>query len=525
MRHEEAGAFAAGAQAQLGGDPRRVHGHGRARARCTCSTVSTTPRSPTRRCWRSAVRCRSPSWAATSSRRSTTTRCSATCRCSAARSPAPRSCRACSSRRSSARWTPPASPCSPCPATSARSTPTGRRRASPTPRCPSFPSPAPSRRRPSGSTAPERVTLLVGHGARHARDRGAGARRPARARPMVLTLKAKEGLEADNPFAVGQSGLIGNPAAQRAFDALRPAADARHRLPLHRLVSEGQGGHPGRPPLRPHRTADGRRSRDRRRHARSPSPRCSQRVRRQDRPRAPGGRDRALPRLARAPAAPRRPRLRHARRRREGPGAFDNPDERIRPEAVAVAVDRHASSDAIFTSDTGMSTVWLSRFVTMRGDRRLHRLLQPRLDGQRDAPGARRPGAAPRPPGDRLLRRRRADHAARRPHHRGHPRAAGAPRGLQQRPPGDGQARAGAGAACPSSAPSCPTSTSPAIAHGRRAARRPRRATPTTLDDAIAAAFAHPGPVLARRGHQPRGDLAPAQDQAALRRGGSRSPS
>ena len=76
---------------------------------------------------------------------------------------------------------------------------------------------------------------------------------------------------------------------------------------------------------------------------------------------------------------------------------FDNPDERIRPEAVAVAVDRHAAADAIFTSDTGMSTVWLSRFVPMRGNRRLHRLLQPGLDGQRDAAGARRPGAATAP--------------------------------------------------------------------------------------------------------------------------------
>ena len=36
--------------------------------------------------------------------------------------------------------------------------------------------------------------------------------------PMVLTLKAKEDLERENPFAVGQSGLIGNPAAQRAFE-------------------------------------------------------------------------------------------------------------------------------------------------------------------------------------------------------------------------------------------------------------------------------------------------------------------
>jgi pyruvate dehydrogenase (quinone) len=50
---------------------------------------------------------------------------------------------------------------------------------------------------------------------------------------------------------------------------------------------------------------------------------------------------------------------------------LDNPDNRIRPEAVAAVVDRYASDDAIFTSDTGMATVWLSRFVTMRGTRRL----------------------------------------------------------------------------------------------------------------------------------------------------------
>jgi pyruvate dehydrogenase (quinone) len=43
----------------------------------------------------------------------------------------------------------------------------------------------------------------------------------------------------------------------------------------------------------------------------------------------------------------------------------------IRPEALAAAVDDQASDDAIFTADTGMSVVWLSRFVTMRGGRRL----------------------------------------------------------------------------------------------------------------------------------------------------------
>ncbi len=49
----------------------------------------------------------------------------------------------------------------------------------------------------------------------------------------------------------------------------------------------------------------------------------------------------------------------------------DNPDSLIRPELLAAALDRHAAQDAIFTTDTGMATVWLSRFVRMTGQRRL----------------------------------------------------------------------------------------------------------------------------------------------------------
>jgi thiamine pyrophosphate-dependent acetolactate synthase large subunit-like protein len=62
------------------------------------------------------------------------------------------------------------------------------------------------------------VTLLVGAGARHARQEVL-ALADRLAAPMVLTLKGKEGLAADNPHQVGQSGLIGNPAAQHAFDS------------------------------------------------------------------------------------------------------------------------------------------------------------------------------------------------------------------------------------------------------------------------------------------------------------------
>jgi pyruvate dehydrogenase (quinone) len=51
--------------------------------------------------------------------------------------------------------------------------------------------------------------------------------------------------------------------------------------------------------------------------------------------------------------------------------ALDNRAHDIRPEALAAVVDRLAADDAVFTSDTGMATVWLSRFVEMRGERRL----------------------------------------------------------------------------------------------------------------------------------------------------------
>src|SRR5699024_10700502 len=52
-------------------------------------------------------------------------------------------------------------------------------------------------------------------------------------------------------------------------------------------------------------------------------------------------------------------------------GALDNPDDQLRPEAVAKALDAHASTDAVFTVDTGMCTAWVSRFVSFDNERRL----------------------------------------------------------------------------------------------------------------------------------------------------------
>ncbi|MDQ6729411.1 MAG: thiamine pyrophosphate-binding protein, partial [Actinomycetota bacterium] len=213
------------------------------------------------------------------------------------------------------------------------------------------------------------VTLLVGHGARHGRDEVL-ALADRLAAPMVLTLKAKEALEHDNPFAVGQSGLIGNPAAQHAFASCDLLLMLGTDFPYSAWYPKGKqviqvdarAAHIGR------RTAVGLgvvgdaklaaagllelvSTKTDRGHLESSAEKYTSWRQRQRKLADPDYDSRGIIEKVRS--------------------AFDNPDERIRPEAVAVAIDAHAAENAIFTSDTGMSTVWLARFVTMRGTRRL----------------------------------------------------------------------------------------------------------------------------------------------------------
>jgi pyruvate dehydrogenase (quinone) len=214
----------------------------------------------------------------------------------------------------------------------------------------------------------EAVTLLVGHGAISARDEVLALAERCQA-PMVLTLKAKEGLEPDNDFQVGQNGLIGNPAAAKAFDDCDALVmvgtdfpyrdfyptgkkvvqiDARgEHIGRRTAVDVGLVGHAG-PTLEaliPLLTADHEGG-----HLESTRSAYEKWVRRQ--------RHLVEPDYDEKPVG-------FFRRR------VDNTEDRIRPELLAAAVDRHAAPDAIFTSDTGMSTVWLSRFVSMSPKRRL----------------------------------------------------------------------------------------------------------------------------------------------------------
>ncbi|MFH9800426.1 thiamine pyrophosphate-dependent enzyme [Streptomyces virginiae] len=213
-----------------------------------------------------------------------------------------------------------------------------------------------------------RVTLLVGRGAREARTE---VLRTAEllAAPMVLTLKAKEGFEHDNAYEVGQTGLIGNPAAAHALDRgdalLMLGTDFPYRdwYPKGRKVVQidVREEHLGR-----RVPVDVGLAGDVGATLRALLPLLEKAP---DRAHLDDARDRFATwregqrRLA-APAHDRRltGRLR---------AALDNRDHAVRPEALAAAVDAYAADDAVFTSDTGMATVWLSRFVTMRGSRRL----------------------------------------------------------------------------------------------------------------------------------------------------------
>ncbi|WP_077191534.1 thiamine pyrophosphate-dependent enzyme [Streptomyces lydicus] len=216
--------------------------------------------------------------------------------------------------------------------------------------------------------AADRVTLLVGKGARHAR--GDVLRLAERlAAPMVLTLKAKEGFEEDNPFEVGQTGLIGNPAAAKALDdadtLLLLGTDFPYRewYPTGKKVVQvdSEAAHIGRrvpvdAPL-----------------VGEVGPTVRGLLGLLTKEKDPGHLERARERFDRwrssqlKLASPRHDESLLGKVR----AGLDNRHHLIRPEALAAAVDEAAADDAVFTSDTGMATVWLSRFVRMRGTRRL----------------------------------------------------------------------------------------------------------------------------------------------------------
>ena len=212
------------------------------------------------------------------------------------------------------------------------------------------------------------VTMLVGIGAREARDEVL-AIADKLAAPIVLSLKAKERLEYDNPYQVGQSGLIGNPASTRAFDGgdvlLMVGTDFPYRewfpegktviqidarpenLGRRTHVDLGLVGHAA-PTLRA--LLDAVSAKADRSHLDDARSHYESWVARQNELADVDHDETLVGRVEKH---------------------FDNTDDRIRPELLARTIDKYAAADAVMTADTGMSTVWVSRFVAMSERRAL----------------------------------------------------------------------------------------------------------------------------------------------------------
>ena len=216
--------------------------------------------------------------------------------------------------------------------------------------------------------AASRVTMLVGMGARDARADVLAVAEHLHA-PMVLTLKGKEGLEQDNPYQIGQSGLIGNPATRAAFDDSDLLLMVGTDFPYPQWLPAGtptvqidvRPEHIGRRvPVDVGIVGDA-------------GPSLTALLARLDA--KADERHLTKARDAYVEWCERQQRLVNPDHDKGLIGAirskFDNTSDRIRPEVLAAVVNNLAADDAIFTTDTGMSTVWLSRFVTLRGSRRL----------------------------------------------------------------------------------------------------------------------------------------------------------
>jgi pyruvate dehydrogenase (quinone) len=213
-----------------------------------------------------------------------------------------------------------------------------------------------------------RVTLLVGQGARHARAEVLELAERLSA-PMVITLKGKEGLEDDNPYEVGQSGLLGNHASAVAFDGCDLLLMVGTDFPYKEFFPKGKavvqldanGTHIGRRTPVDHPVVG-----DARLGLQALLPMLEPKPDRDHLDKARSSYDAWRERQQQFldPGYDRKPKGLLRRK-------VDNPDSRIRPELLAALVDRYAADDAVFTTDTGMATTWLARFVRMRGSRRL----------------------------------------------------------------------------------------------------------------------------------------------------------
>ena len=200
----------------------------------------------------------------------------------------------------------------------------------------------------------KRVTLYAGAGTRHAHAELLALAQRLNA-PVGYTLRGKEWVEHDNPYAVGLTGLIGFGGCTSALDDADLLLLVGTDFPYREFIPEGKTTvqidsrpeHLGRRTRLDYGVAGDA--------AATLRGLCDRVARKSD--------DTHL----------RAALKRHesARRKLEVYVRHSGGQSPVHPEFVAAMLDRLASKDAIFIPDTGMSAVWACRYVTMTAGRRL----------------------------------------------------------------------------------------------------------------------------------------------------------
>ncbi|MCQ4079403.1 ubiquinone-dependent pyruvate dehydrogenase [Streptomyces sp. RB6PN25] len=202
--------------------------------------------------------------------------------------------------------------------------------------------------------AASRVTILAGAGCEDAHDEAVALADVLKA-PMVHSLRGKEFLEYDNPYDVGLTGLIGYSSGYRAMEHCDGLLMLGTDFPYRQFYPESvpvvqvdmRGEHIGR--RTPVDVALVGTVKD---TAQALLPLLERRT------------DDAFARTMTG-------HYRRVRSRLDRLAEAKPTDSPMHPQYVAAAIDRLATRDAAFTADVGTPTVWAARYLRMNGERRL----------------------------------------------------------------------------------------------------------------------------------------------------------
>ncbi len=201
-----------------------------------------------------------------------------------------------------------------------------------------------------------RVTILCGSGCQGAHDEVLALADRLKA-PIVHAFRGKEHVEWDNPFDVGMTGLIGFSSGYYAMLDCDILLMLGTDFPYRQFYPRGAGVRIAQVDMRPEQI--GRRAPvdlgvvgDVRATIESVLPLI--------------GKERDRAHLARATEH-----YRKTRKDLDGLAVGKPGRKPIHPQQVAKAISDQASTDAIFTCDVGLPTVWAARYLAMNGKRRL----------------------------------------------------------------------------------------------------------------------------------------------------------